>query len=79
MAITTESSNRRVIVHKMMVESFNYIKDGVCIRKAINLLDAIEFDNQDERHTFNDIYEILLRGLQSAGRSGEVYTPRALT
>ena len=79
MAITAESSSRKVIVHEMMVESFNYMKDGVCIRKAINLLDSIEFDNQDERHAFNDIYETLLRGLQSAGRSGEFYTPRALT
>ena len=79
MAITAESSSRKVIVHEMMVESFNYMKDGVCIRKAINLLDSIEFDNQDERHAFNDIYETLLRGLQSAGHSGEFYTPRALT
>lgn len=79
MGITAESSKRKVIVHEMMAESFNYMKDGVCIRKAINLLDKIEFDDQDERHEFNDIYETLLRGLQSAGRSGEFYTPRALT
>ncbi len=79
MGVTAESSKRKVIVHEMMVESFNYMKDGVCIRKAINLLDKIEFDDQEERHEFNDIYETLLRGLQSAGRSGEFYTPRALT
>ena len=79
MGITAESSKRKVIVHEMMAESFNYMKDGVCIRKAINLLDKIEFDDQDERHEFNDIYETLLRGLESAGRSCEFYTPRALT
>ena len=31
MPITAESSKRRVIVHEMMVESFNYMKDGVVL------------------------------------------------
>ena len=79
LTVTAESSKRRTIVKEMMVESYNYMKDGVCIRKAVNLLDGINFDDQEEHHTFNTIYETLLRGLQSAGRSGEFYTPRALT
>lgn len=79
LTVTSQSSKRRTIVKEMMVESYNYMKDGVCIRKAVNLLDGIEFDNQEEHHSFNMIYETLLRGLQSAGRSGEFYTPRALT
>lgn len=79
LTVTAESSKRCTIVKEMMAESYNYMKDGVCIRKAVNLLDGINFDDQEEHHTFNTIYEILLRGLQSAGRSGEFYTPRALT
>lgn len=79
LAVTAQSSKRRTLVKEMMAESYNYMKDGVCIRKAVNLLDGIEFDNQEELHSFNTIYETLLRGLQSAGRSGEFYTPRALT
>ena len=79
LTVTSQSSKRRTIVKEMMAESYNYMKDGVCIRKAVNLLDGIEFDNQEEHHSFNMIYETLLRGLQSAGRSGEFYTPRALT
>lgn len=73
LAMTAESSNRKIIVHEMIIESFNYMKDGVCICKAINLLDSIEFDKADDCHAFNDIYETLLRGLQNAGRSGEFY------
>lgn len=79
LTVTKESSKRRIIVKEMMAESYNYMKDGVCIRKAVNLLEGINFDDQEEHHTFNTIYETLLRGLQSAGRSGEFYTPRALT
>lgn len=79
LAVTSRSSRRRTLVKEMMAESYNYMKDGVCIRKAVNLLDDINFDNQEEAHSFNVIYETLLRGLQSAGRSGEFYTPRALT
>ena len=79
LTVTAESSKRCIIVKEMMMESYNYMKDGVCIRKAVNLLDEINLDDREEHHTFNTIYETLLRGLQSAGRSGEFYTPRALT
>ncbi len=77
--VSALSSKRKIIVKEMMAESFNYMKDGVCIRKAIDLLDGICFDDKEEHHSFNVIYETLLKGLQSAGRSGEFYTPRALT
>ena len=30
-------------------------------------------------HMFGDIYEKLLKDLQSAGNAGEFYTPRAVT
>jgi type I restriction enzyme M protein len=35
--------------------------------------------SQAERHAFNDIYEQILKDLQSAGNAGEFYTPRAVT
>lgn len=79
LTVTAQSSKRLSIVRDMMAESYNYMKDGVCIRKAVDLLDGIRFDDQEELHSFNVIYETLLKGLQSAGRSGEFYTPRALT
>ena len=57
----------------------NYMKNGVVLAKVINLLNQIDFNNQAERHLFNDIYESMLRELQSAGSYGEFYTPRPLT
>jgi type I restriction enzyme M protein len=46
---------------------------------VINKLGAIDFNRQAERHQFNDLYEKILRDLQSAGNAGEFYTPRAVT
>ena len=32
--------------------------------------------NSNEKHEFNEIYETMLKELQSAGNAGEFYTPR---
>ena len=57
----------------------NYMKNGVVLAKVINQLNQIDFNSRNERHLFNDIYEQMLRELQSAGSYGEFYTPRPLT
>ncbi|MDZ7592684.1 MAG: N-6 DNA methylase [Rubrivivax sp.] len=54
-------------------------KSGQLLRQVINKLGAIDFNRQAERHQFNDLYEKILRDLQSAGNAGEFYTPRAVT
>ena len=45
----------------------------------VNKLNEIDFNVSEDRHLFGDIYETLLRDLQSAGNYGEFYTPRAIT
>ena len=55
------------------------MKDGILLRKVINEIDEIQFDEYEERHAFGDIYETILKSLQSAGNAGEFYTPRAVT
>jgi len=57
----------------------NYMKNGTIIRQVINQLNQIDFNSSEDRHVFGDIYETILRDLQSAGNYGEFYTPRALT
>ena len=60
-------------------DAYNYMKSGQLLRQVINKLNAIDFNRQAERHQFNDLYEKILRDLQSAGNAGEFYTPRAVT
>lgn len=59
---------------------FNYMKNGTLLRQVINKLNNdIDFNQSKTRHLFGDIYEQILKDLQSAGNAGEFYTPRAAT
>jgi type I restriction enzyme M protein len=70
---------RGFIVREVFEDAFNYMKAGTLIRQVVNKINEINFNHQDDLHHFNEIYEHLLRDLQSAGNAGEYYTPRALT
>ncbi len=67
------------IVQSVFADSYNYMKNGTLIRQVINKLQEINFNKQADRHQFGDVYEKLLKDLQSAGNYGEFYTPRPLT
>ena len=73
------SDPRGFIVREIFADSYNYMKSGTLIRQVINRINQIDFHSMQERHLFNDIYEKILRDLQSAGNAGEYYTPRAVT
>jgi type I restriction enzyme M protein len=77
--ITEKTPIKKAIVRAVFEDSNQYMKDGVLLRKVINEIDAIEFDEYHERHAFGEIYETILKSLQSAGNAGEFYTPRAVT
>ncbi|WP_371246769.1 N-6 DNA methylase [Mycoplasmopsis agassizii] len=79
LAIDSFTPMRKKIVKAVFEDANQYMKDGVLLRKVINEIDEIDFDDYNERHAFGDIYETILKGLQSAGNAGEFYTPRAVT
>ena len=55
------------------------MKSGINIRKVLNKLNELDFNIAKERHAFGELYEGILKDLQNAGKSGEYYTPRAIT
>lgn len=67
------------LVKEVFTDLNNYMKDGILIRQVVNVLNEIDLTNFKTRHAFNEIYETILKDLQSAGKSGEFYTPRAVT
>lgn len=69
----------KTIVKDTFVDSYNYQKDGVLLRQVINVIDEVDFNEYDDRHAFGELYETILKDLQSAGNAGEFYTPRAVT
>ncbi len=68
-----------VIVRRVFEDAYHYMKSGTLFRQVINRINEIDFTASEDRHLFNDIYEKILKDLQSAGNSGEYYTPRAVT
>ena len=67
------------IIKSVFEDTYNYMKNGTLFRQVINKINQIDFNDSSESHLFNDIYETILRELQSAKSSGEFYTPRAVT
>lgn len=72
-------NGRALIVREVFTGNNNYMKSGINIRKVLNKLNELDFNIAKERHAFGEIYEGILKDLQSAGKSGEFYTPRAIT
>ena len=70
---------RALIVREVFTGNNNYMKSGINIRKVLNKLNQLDFNIAKERHAFGELYEGILKDLQSAGKSGEFYTPRAIT
>lgn len=77
--LPSSTNPRTLIVREAFEDSYNYMKSGTLLRQVINKVNSIDFNTSSDRHQFNDLYEKLLKDLQSAGNSGEYYTPRALT
>lgn len=77
--VTPDTPVKKAIVKSTFEDANNYMKDGVYLRQVIDIIDEIEFDDVKESHAFGFVYEEILRDLQSAGSSGEFYTPRAVT
>lgn len=68
------------IIKEVFNDSYNYMKSGTLIREILNKLESeIDFTKSKDRHLFNDIYEQILKDLQSAWNAWEFYTPRAVT
>ena len=79
LSLGPEADPRGFVVRAVFEDAYNYMKNGTLIRQVINKLNDIDFNNSSDRHLFGDIYEQILRDLQSAGNAGEYYTPRAVT
>jgi type I restriction enzyme M protein len=79
MELNEQSPRLAFVVQSIFEDSYNYMKSGTLLRQVVNKLNEINFNKKDDRHQFNDIYEKILKDLQSAGNAGEYYTPRAVT
>lgn len=70
---------KKSVVKAVFSDIHNYMKEGVQLYDLIALINEFDFSDPNETHAFGQIYETILKKLQSAGNAGEFYTPRALT
>ena len=77
--VTPSTPMRSAIVRTTFQDANQYMKDGVLLRQVINVIDQLDLGDYEESHAFGEIYESILKEMQSAGSAGEFYTPRALT
>ena len=77
--VTATTPIKKAIVQTTFADANQYMKDGVLLRQVINVIDELDLSDYEESHAFGEIYESILKELQSAGSAGEFYTPRAVT
>ena len=71
--ITPDTPIRQAIVKTTFEDANQYMKDGVQLRQVLNVIDDLDLGNYEESHAFGEIYESILKEMQSAGSSGEFY------
>lgn len=73
------ASWRQSIVKDVFADVHNFMQDSKAMSEIFGIIDEVDFTDTAETHAFGEIYEGILREMQSAGSAGEFYTPRALT
>jgi type I restriction enzyme M protein len=74
---SSNGDNKRDVIATVFKGVDNRMKSGYLLRDVINKIAAIHFTSSDELHTLGALYESMLREMRdSAGDSGEFYTPR---
>ena len=72
-------TQRSIFIREIFNGTHNLMRSGTELRKVINKLNEIDFNNSKDKHLFGDIYEEMLEGLGHKKDSGAFYTPRAIT
>lgn len=72
-----EGGDRRDVIATVFRGTVNRMINGYLLRDVINKVNQIHFTSSDEIHVLSHLYESLLKEMRdSAGDSGEFYTPR---
>jgi type I restriction enzyme M protein len=73
----SDGHEQRDVLSAVFKETFNRMLSGYLVRDVVNLLNQFNFNSQDDIHVMARLYESMLREMRdSAGDSGEFYTPR---
>ena len=66
-------------IGKIFGEIKNKFQSGYSLRDALELMDQLHFQSQEQKHELSHLYETKIKNMGNAGRNGgEYYTPRPL-
>ena len=66
-------------IGEIFSEIINRFRSGYSLRDALELVDGLRFQSQEEKHELSHLYEAKIKNMGNAGRNGgEYYTPRPL-
>ena len=72
--LSPDTSPRHRVIHDVFEDAYQYMKNGTLLRQVINKInESLDFNRSEDRHVFGDLYEQILKDLQSAGNAGEYY------
>ncbi|MCI0417338.1 type I restriction-modification system subunit M [bacterium] len=72
-------NDRRDVIATVFKGTINRMINGYFLRDVINKINGIHFTSSEEIHTLGHFYESMLKEIRdSAGDSGEFYTPRPI-
>lgn len=76
-SLESANGDRRDVIARVFHGTVNRMINGYLLRDILNKVNEIHFTSTDEIHTLGHFYETMLREMRdSAGDSGEFYTPR---
>src|SRR4030043_566269 len=74
---SSTGGDRRDVIATVFKGTINRMINGYLLRDIINKINGIHFNSSEEIHTLSHLYESMLKEMRdSAGDSGEFYTPR---
>jgi type I restriction enzyme M protein len=74
---SSNGGDRRDVIATVFKGVTNRMISGYLLRDIINKINSIHFNSSEEIHTLSHLYETMLKEMRdSAGDSGEFYTPR---
>lgn len=75
----TGQGDRRDVVAQVFGDVQNRMMSGFLLREVVDQISQVSFVSADDIHTMSHLYETMLREMRdSAGDSGEFYTPRPI-
>jgi type I restriction enzyme M protein len=74
---SANGDDRRDVIRNVYTGVTNRMESGYLLREIFNKVNGIHFTSTEEIHTLGHLYESMLKEMRdSAGDSGEFYTPR---